>query len=181
MSDVQLMTQMDVTVNSGGELVLPPRLVIRDATFTLDGVLTGVDTLTVGDGGTLTCSATGRTANSSASNYALQTFVVDGRTDGGAASALATLAHGVSLEAQSLQLVHGTLSVHGQVSLEAQLLNLTAGASISGAKPPSPVRSATIRLRNGNIIRGHSMRSTGPICSLATLTVNSPAYITSQR
>ena len=45
---------------------------------------------------------------------------------------MATLAHGVSLEAQSLQLVHGTLEVHGEVSLEAQLLNLTAGASIDG-------------------------------------------------
>jgi len=131
-SDVQLMTQMDVTVNAGGELVLPPRLVIQDATFTLDGVLTGVDTLTVGDGGTLACSASGRTANSSTSNYALQTFVVDGRTTGGAASAVVTLGHGVSLEAQSLQLVHGTLEVHGQVSLEAQLLNLTAGARIDG-------------------------------------------------
>jgi hypothetical protein len=132
-SDVQLMTQMDVAVNAGGELVLPPRLVIQDATFTLDGLLTGVDTLTVGDGGTLTCSATGRTANSTASNYALQTFVVDGRDGGGVSNALVTLYDGVSLEAQSLQLVHGTLQVHGQTSLEAQLLNLTAGASIDGA------------------------------------------------
>ena len=64
--------------------------------------------------------------------YELQTFVVDGRTTGGAASALVTLAHGVSLEAQSLQLVHGTLEVHGQVSLDAGVLNLTAGASIDG-------------------------------------------------
>ena len=92
----------------------------------------GLQHLVIGDGGDVSFSATGHTSNVSDGTYDLDTFVVDGLTTGGVASALASLAHGVSLQAQSLQLVHGTLEVHGQVSIDAQLLNVSSGATIDG-------------------------------------------------
>ena len=124
---------VNVDLEAGGELTTPPRMVVQGVTLEIEGVVDGLEELAVGEGGHVHFYATGRSSNRSAGGYALQAFVMDGITDAGVVNALVTMNHGVTLEAQSLQLVHGTLQVHGQTSLEAQLLNLTAGASIDGA------------------------------------------------
>ena len=123
---------MDVLLAAGGELTTPPRMVVQGVTFNIEGLVDGLEELAVGEGANVLFASTGSTANRTAGGYALRTVVMDGITDAGVVNALVTMQHGVSLETPSLQLVHGTLEVHGQVGLEAGLLNLSSGASIDG-------------------------------------------------
>ena len=62
LSLTSVLTAMSVEVASGGELVAPAQLSVVGVTLTVDGTLTGVEELAVGDGGTVSFGSTGRTS-----------------------------------------------------------------------------------------------------------------------
>lgn len=133
LSGSNLLSQMSVSVSAGSELIAPLSLAVEGVSLTLNGKLTGVAVLSLGDGATATFGSTGSCNSSSAGVYSLSQLLVDGRaSDSAAPTAKLVMEHEVTLVAETATVSHGMLDIAGAVGINATLLNMTAEGTIDG-------------------------------------------------
>ena len=131
LSDSQLLSGANVMVEAGGELVTPTRLTVTSVALTVHGTLSGVEQLAIGPGGAVSFESAGGTSDVAGTSkvsgvYEMRRLVVDG-------SSTLTVKDGVSAHADSLEVVDGSIKVHGAVALSASHMNMTADGEIDGS------------------------------------------------
>ena len=107
-----LLSKMSLTVAAGGEVVAPSRMVVQSVALSMSGKMTGVDHVTVGDGGSATFGSTGYTSGRNGTGeVALSSLTVDGVDTNSVASATCTFActaHGDACKSASWYLAGNT-------------------------------------------------------------------------
>ena len=131
LSDSQLLSGANVMVEAGGELVTPTRLTVTSVALTVHGTLSGVEQLAIGPGGAVSFESTGGTSDVAGTSkvsgvYEMRRLVVD-------EPSTLTVRDGVSAHADSLEVVDGSIKVHGAVALSAAHMNMTADGEIDGS------------------------------------------------
>ena len=113
---------------------VPPRLVVHSVSLKVEGTLSGVEELSVVDGGSADLYATGNTNGSDVGTFAFGEVTIDGRAiSGGGATATLTLNDQSTLAAGSMTVAHGTVYVDGRVNMTAaSVMNVTSDGVIDG-------------------------------------------------
>ena len=143
----------DVTSDVGSTIVTPERLSVEDATFTINGALSGAKALevssgsvslaasigelehvTVGTTSSFTLATTSFSPTMPVGRSQLKTLTMDGvSASNGNMNARVYLQNGVVLQAETIQLNRGRMYVNGFVNITATtLLNLSTSVYIDG-------------------------------------------------
>ena len=140
LSGALMLSQYSVHVGAGSELVSPSRLTIQHVRLELEGVLRGVSSLTVADGGSAVLRRTGgavgpgSTNSSQAGTFALDTVLVAGYSaTGSGATADLYLHTGVEVVSRQVTVSKGTVHVDGVTHVTATRFNLTSSGAVDGA------------------------------------------------